>query len=563
MVITSCQSTLSPVTNISAASPSDHFLVLTSLKFQPPPPKPAITHNFRRIKSIDIDKLSQDIIDSTLITDPPSTLQELVDCYNFTLSSLLDKHAPVRSKLITSHQPNPWFTHELRVLKTDRRRCEHHWLADPSATTLRCLHQATNLYTKAVLAAKRLYYSELVQSVSDQPRELWHTVNTILHRKQPPSAPSGIPPQSIAQMFGSYFSDKIIKLQSTFSTKTHISPHQLVPQVPPPALKSLIPANIGEICHLINRLPNKQCELDPIPTSVLKKCLPVLAQTITNIVNLSLSTGCFPSNFKQSVVTPLLKKPSLEKENSANYRPISNLSFLSKLVERIVKHRLDRHLASNSLYNPFQSAYTRYHSTETALLAVHDSLIQAIAHQQVTCLCLLDLSAAFDTIDHNILIHRLSSWFGITDIALSWFESYLTDRHFTVEASGHKSSTFPLSCGVPQGSVLGPILFIMYTTPVTPVSKRIDFKLATLTYKILHSEQPAYLRSLIRFEAPTRLLRSSSQHKLYQPRLHRTIGERAFSSASPTIWNNIPLSIRTASSLSDFKRHLKTLYFTQ
>jgi len=136
-----------------------------------------------------------------------------------------------------------------------------------------------------------------------------------------------------------------------------------------------------------------------------EKCLPVLAQTITNIVNLSLSTGCFPSNFKQSVVTPLLKKPSLDKENSANYRPISNLSFLSKLVERIVKHRLDHHLASNSLYNPFQSAYTRYHSTETALLAVHDSLIQAIAHQQVTCLCLLDLSAAYDTIDHIAPVH--------------------------------------------------------------------------------------------------------------------------------------------------------------
>ena len=192
-----------------------------------------------------------------------------------------------------------------------------------------------------------------------------------------------------------------------------------------------------------------------------------MAQTITDIVNLSLSTGCFPPNFKQSIVTPLLKKPSLDKENSANYRPISNLSFLSKLVERIVKIRLDHHLASNSLYNPFQSAYTRYHSTETTLLAVHDSLIQAIAHQQVTCLCLLDLSAAFDIIDHDILIHRLSTWFGITDVAISWFWSYLANRHFVVSAAEHKSSTFLLSCGVPQGSVLGPILFIMYTTPLS------------------------------------------------------------------------------------------------
>jgi hypothetical protein len=130
-----------------------------------------------------------------------------------------------------------------------------------------------------------------------------------------------------------------------------------------------------------------------------------LAETIADIVNLSLSTGCFPSCFKQSIVTPLLKKPSLNKEDLSNYRPISNFSFLSKLVERIVKNRLDQHLASHSLFNPFQSAYTRYHSTETALLAVHDSLIQAISQQKVTCLCLLDLSAAFDTIDHDILIN--------------------------------------------------------------------------------------------------------------------------------------------------------------
>jgi len=132
-----------------------------------------------------------------------------------------------------------------------------------------------------------------------------------------------------------------------------------------------------------------------------------------------------------------------------------------------VKNRIDQHLTSHSLYYPFQSAYTRYHSTETALLAVHDSLIQAISQQKVTCLCLLDLSAAFDTIDHDILIQRLSSWFGITGTAISWFKSYLSDRNFSVASSGYKSSTFPLLCGVPQGSVLGPILFIMYTTPLS------------------------------------------------------------------------------------------------
>ena len=143
------------------------------------------------------------------------------------------------------------------------------------------------------------------------------------------------------------------------------------------------------------------------------------------------------------------------------------MSFLSKLIERVVKNRLDQHLAQNSLYNLYQSAYTRFHSTETALLSVYDSLIRATAKQQVSCLCLLDLSAAFDTIDHDILLKRLAVWFGITDTALSWFKSYLSSRSSIVSTLGHRSTSFSASCGVPQGSVLGPILFIMYTTPLS------------------------------------------------------------------------------------------------
>ena len=106
-------------------------------------------------------------------------------------------------------------------------------------------------------------------------------------------------------------------------------------------------------------------------------------------------------------------------------------------------------------------------------MSLHDHLITAISHQQVSCLCLLDLSAAFDTIDHSILLHCLSSWFGIADAALTWFKTYLTSRSFSVFVSGFASPPYALSCGLPQGSVLGPILFNMYTTPLsTLISSR-------------------------------------------------------------------------------------------
>ena len=190
------------------------------------------------------------------------------------------------------------------------------------------------------------------------------------------------------------------------------------PLLPPKVLSSFPLASIDEIAKLLHALQNKQCNLDPISTFLLKEVSATILPRITTIINLSLSTGTFPTHFKQSLVTPLLKKPSLDKDTLNNYRSISNLCLISKITERRVKSRLNEHLSSNSLYNPNHSAYSKYHSTETTLLSLHDYLITAISHQQVSCLCFLDLSAAFDTIDHSILLHRLSSWFGIADLPL-------------------------------------------------------------------------------------------------------------------------------------------------
>ena len=152
-----------------------------------------------------------------------------------------------------------------------------------------------------------------------------------------------------------------------------------------------------------------------------------------------------------------------------NYRPVSNLSFISKIIEKVVAKRIHSHLSQTGTSNPFQSAYKKLHSTETALLKIHNDIVEAMDRGRVVALTLLDLSAAFDTIDHCTLLQRLESCFGISGHALNWFCSYLGDRHQQVKIGATLSQSSHIPFGVPQGSVLGPLLFTLYTTPLSTV----------------------------------------------------------------------------------------------
>ncbi len=193
--------------------------------------------------------------------------------------------------------------------------------------------------------------------------------------------------------------------------------------------------------------------------------LPIIA----HVVNRSLIAGIFPSSYKIAHVTPLIKKPGADCENLSNYRPISNLKFVSKVVERVAASQLQQYLMDNNLYGKLQSAYRKHHSTETALLRVQNDITRALDNRKDVVLVLLDLSSAFDTVDHQILLHRLRDRFGIGGTALEWFSSYLSDRKQVVSICGQTSESQSLACGVPQGSVCGPFLFTLYTSPIEDV----------------------------------------------------------------------------------------------
>ncbi len=224
-----------------------------------------------------------------------------------------------------------------------------------------------------------------------------------------------------------------------------------------------------EVVRVLKSMPSKSSPLDFIPTSLVKSCSSTFAHVIARLANLSFEHSVFPTRFKTAQVTPLLKKHGLDESDPSNYRPISNLNTISKVLERLVLARIVPHVSASSSFDVVQSAYRRRHSTETALLCITDDIFAGFNDHQSTILVALDQSAAFDCIDHSTLIDRLDRTFGVTGKALEWVRSYLRGRSTFVRWKQNSSSIFPLDTGVPQGSSLGPLLFSLYIAPLSGV----------------------------------------------------------------------------------------------
>ena len=211
---------------------------------------------------------------------------------------------------------------------------------------------------------------------------------------------------------------------------------------------------------------HRSCELDHIPSKLL---IEGLDSILTDLFNCSLASGIFPQCLKSALVTPILKKRCLDHNDLNNYRPVSNLCFISKILEKLVLSQVSAYLNSHNIYNTCQPEYRPGLSTETALLKVVNDLFLSLNKGNISVLALIGFSSAFDIIDHPILVHRLHTDFGFTDTVLQWFSSYLTDCTHYVSLSNHCSAFAPVHAGVPQCSVLGPMLLTMYIKPLSAI----------------------------------------------------------------------------------------------
>ena len=444
---------------------SDHFVVYFNiLNASIPVEKKTVTS--RKLKEINHGKISQDM--RSIQTSPDGDPEDLVSQYNTGLEQLLNKHAPEKTRVTTTRQSAPWLNDEIKLLKQQRRQAERSWRKD-SITVKRQIYQHhCQLVKRAIDAAKRDYYRSKITSCSTS-KALFQITNTLSGKEKTTSLPEHIPKQQLPDHFCEYFHDKVSYIRNELDKCVDEPSFEIFQGEKWNHFHAVDDKTVKTI---VMKSAPKSCSLDPIPSDLLQQHIDDIIDVMTNLINASLRDGVVPPAFKTAAITPLIKKPSLDPNNLKNFRPVSNLPFISKILEKVVIEQLKNHLCKNNLVEPFQSAYRENHCTETALLRITCDLLNAADEGMVSILSLLDLSAAFDTLDHHIMLERLSLSFGLSGTVLKWFASYLSGRHFFVIIDGMKSELTPLEFGVPQGSVLGPMLYTLYTLPLGNVIRQ-------------------------------------------------------------------------------------------
>ena len=494
---------------VESGTRSDHFLVkfVVSVSLKTSLNDTRVM-NYRDFKSIVVEDFKADILVSDLCKRDAwcsESLDESVKMYNSILLELMDKHCPVISKEMKSEDKGkPWMDQDLKALQRQRRAAERAWRKGKGQKDI-----FVNLRNKFIVIErqKRITYNRkaLLASAGDT-KALYKKVYR-LTGETTQERPHGNDTKKLAESFKVFFADKVNDIRLGIEEEgSHIggnlsSSENLESTYSGPSFDKFHSITRQHLLHTISKMSNKFCSLDPIPTFMLKKCSQELAPILLHIINGSMLQGVFPAEMKTALVKPTIKKKNADPDILKNYRPVSNLAVMSKLIEKIVLEQLNNHLHLNSLHCPVQSGYRANHSCETLMVRMADDILKEVQKNNIVIVVLLDLSAAFDTIDHTILLKKLAKDFGIKDSALKWFSSYLSGRFFKVKVDDSLSDFLCLLFGVPQGSLLGPILFILYIKLLQEIARKygLDIQLYaddSQLYIAFHPMRPMELQNV-------------------------------------------------------------------
>lgn len=401
-----------------------------------------------------------------------------------TFNTLYDKHCPMkRYNRKQKYNDSPWLTKGLQNACKKKNSLYRDFIKHRNTETENKYKKYKNKLTNIMRTCKKDYYNKLLEHNKGNTKGLWSVLNTIIRSgSRVSSYPAHFKDEDktlhnmdeVVSGFNKFFVNVGPELANQIHSET--SGEVSVPNFERnPSSFFLRATEEGEIKEIVNKFKNKiSTDCEEIDMTIVKRVIDGILKPLTHICNLSFLTGKFPDKMKVAKVIPLYKTG--DKHNFTNYRPVSLLPQFSKILEKLFNTRLDTFIEKHKLLTDSQYGFRENRSTSLALMELIEEITNCVDNKKYAIGIFIDLKKAFDTINHDILLEKMERY-GMRGVGLNWLKSYLLGRQQFVKLGEHKSTLLDITCGVPQGSILGPKLFILYINDICKVSNILKFVL--------------------------------------------------------------------------------------